>query len=77
MESQGAPQAAAGLGKARDSQEHGETSRLSSISDSHSSPQDSASFRNVIHDQSFGYDSVQGTGKDRSASSGGTGTKRG
>eukprot|EP00955_Chlamydomonas_euryale_P041617 352048-Chlamydomonas_euryale.AAC.11 len=45
MESQGAPQAAAGPGDARDSQDHGETSRLSSFSSSHSSPQASASFR--------------------------------
>eukprot|EP00955_Chlamydomonas_euryale_P013255 143001-Chlamydomonas_euryale.AAC.1 len=74
MESQGAPQAAAGLGNARDSQDHGETSRLSSFSGSHNSPQDSASFRSDIHTEFYGYDSVEGTGEDRSASSGGTST---
>eukprot|EP00955_Chlamydomonas_euryale_P032918 345648-Chlamydomonas_euryale.AAC.2 len=66
MESQGAPQAAAALGDARDSQDDGETSLLSSFSGSHSSPQNSASFRRDIHDESYGYDSVEGTGDDRS-----------
>eukprot|EP00955_Chlamydomonas_euryale_P078607 363181-Chlamydomonas_euryale.AAC.6 len=77
MESQGAPRAAADWSNARDSQDHGETSsRLSSFSGSRSSPQDSASFRSDIHDESYGYGSIEGTGDDRSVSSGGTTTKR-
>eukprot|EP00955_Chlamydomonas_euryale_P004180 43564-Chlamydomonas_euryale.AAC.1 len=65
------------VGKEPATQDHGKTSRLSSFSGSHSSPQDSASFRSDIHGESYGYDSVEGMGEDRSASSGGASTKRG
>eukprot|EP00955_Chlamydomonas_euryale_P009606 102820-Chlamydomonas_euryale.AAC.1 len=68
MGSQGAPRAAAALGDARDSHDDGETSFLNSFNGSHSSPQNSASFRSDIHDKSYGYDSVEGTGDNRSVS---------
>eukprot|EP00955_Chlamydomonas_euryale_P047607 353732-Chlamydomonas_euryale.AAC.2 len=68
IESQCAPQAAAGPGNARGSQDHRGTCRLNSFSSSNSSPQDSASFRSDIYDESDGYVNVEGTGEDCSVS---------
>eukprot|EP00955_Chlamydomonas_euryale_P081744 363624-Chlamydomonas_euryale.AAC.1 len=65
MESQGAPRAAAALGDARDSLDDGEPSLLSG---SHSSPQNTASFLSDVHDKSYGYYRVEGTGDDCSVS---------
>eukprot|EP00955_Chlamydomonas_euryale_P075683 362407-Chlamydomonas_euryale.AAC.2 len=64
MESQGVPLAAAGPGDARCSKDHRGTSRLNSSSCSNSSPQDSATFRSDIYDESDGYVNVEGAGED-------------